>query len=113
VPYVFPGSTLPARYERWQWECLVRRVRAPADADRADGRTADITDTTITGTAGTYRLTVYLVDTTADITAGAVTVHLKWNDGSAAQDVAVGPIVLTTVARWRRPPLRPIWLRET
>ena len=64
---------------------------------RLTGQTADVADTTITGTAGTYRVTVYLVDTAADITAGAVTAHIKFNDGAAAQDVPVGPVALITL----------------
>ena len=60
---------------------------------------ADISDTAFANasTVGLYRVMVYLVDSAADLTAGTVTCHIKFNDGSATQDVAVGPVVLTTL----------------
>lgn len=63
------------------------------------GKTADIIDTNFAnaGVAGLYEVSVYLVDTTSAIGAGAVTCNIKFNDGSAAQTVTVGPVVLTTV----------------
>ena len=62
-------------------------------------QTADIADTAFANVTapGTYRVSVYLVDTTADLAAGAVTAHIKFTDNSTvAQDVAVGPVALTT-----------------
>lgn len=69
------------------------------DAVSLPGQTADVGDTNFagTGTTGLYRIEVYLVDTAADLTAGAITAHIKFNDGSAAHDVTVGPVVLTTL----------------
>lgn len=63
-------------------------------------QTADIADTALanTGVTGLYRVSVYVVDTTADLTAGAVTVNIKFTDDSTvAQTVTVGPVVLTTL----------------
>lgn len=47
---------------------------------------ADITTTNFTngGTAGTYRVSYSLQDTTADLTAGAVTLTLAYTDGAGA-----------------------------
>jgi hypothetical protein len=57
----------------------------------------DIVDTTVTGTAGFYRVHVYLVDSTAALAAGTVSCNIKFNDGSAAQTITVGPIALATL----------------
>ena len=62
---------------------------------RLAGRGADITDTTLTSVTGVYRVSVYLVEDAADLAAGAVTAHIKYNDGTAARDVLIGPIALT------------------
>lgn len=63
-------------------------------------QTADIGDTTLVTTAGTYRVSAYLQTTTADATAGAITLHIKYTDTSGtAEDDLVGPVVLTTIAR--------------
>ncbi len=47
---------------------------------------ADISSTNFTnaGTAGTYRVSYYILTTTADGTAGTVTLQIAWNDGSNA-----------------------------
>lgn len=66
-------------------------------AVRLAAQTADIVDTVLTSTAGLYRVQVWLLDTVGDLTAGAVIAHIKFNDGAAARDRTVGPVVLTTV----------------
>lgn len=64
---------------------------------RLTAQAADIADTPIISTAGLYRVEVYALDTTADLTAGAITVHIKFTDGSGSRDVAVGPVALTAL----------------
>lgn len=61
------------------------------------GQTADVADTAFTGAtvAGFYRVSVYLVDTTADLTAGAVTANVKFTDDVGARTLSAGPVVLT------------------
>lgn len=67
---------------------------------RLTAQVADIADTAFanSGTAGLYRVEVYVGTTTAAALAGAVTVNIKFNDGTAAQTVTVGPVVLTSAA---------------
>ncbi len=62
-------------------------------------QSADIADTAFanSGTPGTYRVSVYLEDTTADITAGTVTVNVKYTDDEAARTDSAGPVALTLV----------------
>lgn len=83
-------------YASGAWESLVPVVDAPA---ALTGQTGDIVDTAFANTPspGFYRVSVYLVDTAADAAAGTVTAHVKFTDASGAQDVAVGPILLTTL----------------
>lgn len=64
---------------------------------RLAAQVADIADTTITSTAGLYRVEVYALDTTADVLAGAITIHIKFADGSGSRDVTVGPVALTAL----------------
>lgn len=61
------------------------------------GQTADITDTNFTNAnvAGLYRVSYELLDTTADLTAGAVTLNIKYTDNAAARTVSSTPVVLT------------------
>ena len=50
------------------------------------GKTADITTTNLTSspTAGVYEVKVYLMCTTNDVTAGALTVTIGWTDSVGA-----------------------------
>lgn len=61
-------------------------------------QTSDIADTNIpsTNVAGLYRVSVYLVVTTSDGAAGAVTVNVKYTDDVASRTQAVGPLALTS-----------------
>lgn len=60
----------------------------PAIVDRVGltGQTADIGATNLTnaGTAGEYRISYCLLDTTADVTAGIVTLTFAWTDAAGA-----------------------------
>lgn len=69
------------------------------DSAQPVAQVADITDTNFASSnvSGLYRVSVYLVDSTSAVAAGAVTCHIKFNDGLAAQDITVGPVVLTTL----------------
>lgn len=60
---------------------------------------ADITTTTITGTAGTYLISYVMEDTTADLTAGAVTLTFAWTDGAGATTLPSAALLLTAVGR--------------
>jgi hypothetical protein len=73
-------------------------VPAIVDRQALTGKVADVTDTAFTnaGTAGEYVVHVYVLDTTSAIGAGAVTVNIKFNDGTSAQTVTVGPVALTS-----------------
>lgn len=56
----------------------------------------DITDTAFTvNTAGLYRISYYMLDTTADALAGAVTLNIKFTDNAAARTISSSPVVLT------------------
>lgn len=59
---------------------------------------ADVADTGFSGVTapGLYRVSVYLEDTTADATAGAVTANIKFTDEAGSQTLSVGPLALTT-----------------
>lgn len=58
---------------------------------------ADISTTAFanSSTVGTYRASYYLVDTTSDITAGAVTLTIAFTDSAGATTVASSPVALT------------------
>lgn len=61
-------------------------------------QTADIADTAFSvNTAGLYRIEFYLLDTTADITAGAVTLNIKYTDNAAARTISSSPVVLSAL----------------
>jgi len=59
---------------------------------------ADIGSTTITSTAGVYDIDYVLEDTTADATAGSVTLTISWTDG-AGSTTSTATQVLTTKGR--------------
>lgn len=62
----------------------------------ATGQTADISSANLTTTgAGLYRLAYYLVDSTADLTAGAVRLNVTYTDAGAAQTQQSATVVLT------------------
>lgn len=62
----------------------------------ATGQTDDITDTAFTTTGnGIYKLSFYILDTVADLTAGAVTLNFKFTDDGAARTISSSPVVLT------------------
>lgn len=69
------------------------------DVQALTAQVADIADTAFVNgdVAGLYRVHVYLLTTTADGAAGDVTVHIKYTDDGAAQDVTAGPVLLTTL----------------
>lgn len=73
---------------------------APAltDSESFISQSANITTTNFLNTvAGTfYRITYYLVTTSADLTAGALTVTFAWNDGTAARTKAESSLLLTS-----------------
>ncbi len=48
------------------------------------GQAADIATVTLASTAGLYRVSYSLQDTTADVTAGAVVLTLSYTDGAGA-----------------------------
>lgn len=64
----------------------------------ATGQIADIASTNLitSPTAGVYRVSYYLTDTTAAVGAGTVTVTFGWTDAGAAKTQASASIVLTT-----------------
>lgn len=70
------------------------------DVVTLSNQSADITTTNFTnaGTAGLYRVAWVLEDTTADITAGAVTLTVAWTDGVGAT-TATATQVLTGTGR--------------
>lgn len=60
------------------------------------GQVADIADTAFTvNTPGLYRISYYLLDTTADITAGAVTLNIKYTDSVTSRTLSSSPVILT------------------
>lgn len=64
---------------------------------------ADIAATAFanSATAGTYRCSYYLIDATADVTAGAVTLTMAFTDGVGATTVASAPVALTGLGTLR------------
>lgn len=64
----------------------------------ATGQVADIGSTNLTTTgAGLYRLAYYLVDTVADLTAGAVRLNVTYTDSGAAQTQQSATVALITL----------------
>lgn len=61
------------------------------------GQVADIVDTTLTSTAGLYRVAYYILDTVADLTAGAVTLNIKYTDDAGARTLSTSPVILTAI----------------
>lgn len=62
----------------------------------ATAQTADIGSTNLTTTgAGLYRLAYYLVDSTADLTAGAVRLNITYTDNGASQTQQSATVALT------------------
>lgn len=60
---------------------------------------ADIADTALSVSApGLFRISYYMLDTTADLTAGAVTLNIKFTDDVAARSVNSSPVVLTATS---------------
>jgi hypothetical protein len=57
---------------------------------------ADIVDTAFSvNTVGLYRIEYYLLDTTSDVTAGTVTLNIKYTDDAVARTISSTPIVLS------------------
>lgn len=58
-------------------------------------QSADIGSTTLVSTAGLYRVSYYLVDTTSAVGAGAVTVTIGWTDAGGAKTAVSSSVLLT------------------
>lgn len=68
------------------------------DTATLTGQTADIGSTSFSATAvGLYRVSYYVVDTAADLTAGAVTLHVAYTDPAASQTQNSAAVLLTTL----------------
>lgn len=67
------------------------------DSETRTAQGADIADTNFAnaGVAGLYRVSYYLVCSTADATAGPVTLNIKFNDGTAARTLSSAAVILT------------------
>ena len=66
------------------------------DTHSLTNQSADIADTAFAvNTAGLYRIQFYILDTTADLTAGAVTFNLKYTDDATARTISSQPVILT------------------
>ena len=89
IPTIYGGITVEGR-----------GLVAIHDAVSLTGQTANIAATNFTnaGTAGVYRISYYLLDTTNDVTAGTLTVTIAWNDGTAAQTITSASINLAVAA---------------
>lgn len=75
------------------WNALTNPV---LDTKSLTAQTADIADTALTTTgAGLYRINYYLLDTTADLTAGAVTLNIKFTDAATARTISSAAVILT------------------
>lgn len=76
-------------------------VPAIVDHVSLTAQTADITATNCTnaGTAGHYRVSYYLQDTTSDVTAGAVTLTFGFTDDAGATTVSSAALPLTAAGR--------------
>ncbi|MCK9370612.1 hypothetical protein M0R04_11940 [Candidatus Dojkabacteria bacterium] len=76
-------------------------VPAIVDGVHLTAQVADIGATNITnaGTAGNYRVSYYLQDTSADITAGTITLTFAFTDDAGATTVASTPLALTALGR--------------
>lgn len=62
----------------------------------ATGQSADIGSTNLTTTgAGLYRLAYYLLDSSADLTAGAIRLNVAYTDAAAAQTAQSATVALT------------------
>lgn len=71
-------------------------ISAKTSTVSATGQTADIGSTNLTTTgAGLYRLAYYLVDSTADLTAGAVRLNVAYTDNGASQTQQSAVVALT------------------
>lgn len=83
-------------------------VPAIVDHVALTGQVANIASTNLSsaGTAGEYRISYYLLDTTADVLAGTLTVAFTWNDGVAAQTFTSATIALTTAGAFTQDTLR-------
>lgn len=71
---------------------------AIVDTKTLTNQGADITTTNFvnSGTAGLYRISYNLQDTTSDITAGAVTLTIAWTDGGGATTVTATQVLTGT-----------------
>ncbi len=78
---------------------LTSKLPARVDFVAATGQSSDITTTAFAGTSvsGLYRISYYLLDSAADLTAGAVTLNVTYTDDSGAQTISSTPVVLTTL----------------
>ncbi len=77
----------------------IPNVPIVSDVKTFSGRTSDITSSAFSLTLGgtLYRISYYIVDSTADLTAGAVTVNFAWTDSTGAQTFSSNPLALTTL----------------
>lgn len=78
------------------YDDLIRRPMT--DEVTLTGQVADIADTAFPeSTVGLYRVSYYILATTADALAGTVTLNIKFTDNAAARTVTAGPIVLSAL----------------
>lgn len=89
---------------RRQWSAFSASVSTasilPISAvSSAVNQTANIGSTNLyaSALAGTYRVSVYLVDSTADVTAGTVTATIAYTDSVQAQTVSTVAVALTVI----------------
>lgn len=73
----------------------------PVISDRISliNQTADIADTSFSVSGvGLYRISYYILNTTADPTAGSITLNVKYTDNTTARIIASSPLALTTTS---------------
>lgn len=75
---------------------IIKPTSLTSDSQSLTNKSADIADTAFAvNTAGLYRISYYMLDTTADLTAGAVTLNIKYTDDAASRTQSSSPVVLT------------------
>ena len=76
----------------------VNNPGAITDTVSLTGQVADIADTAFSVAApGLFRVSYYLMDTTADATAGKVTLNIKYTDNSGAKVMTSFPVKLSDI----------------
>lgn len=90
------GTLAPSRGGTGASSLLGAGIVTTTDTEALTTKATDIADTALTTTgAGLYRVSYYLLDTTADLTAGAVTLNIKFTDAATARTLSSAPVVLT------------------